>query len=249
MYIDSHCHLSLEDFENIKEYMKEVKNNHVNKIILSLCSREDLHNLFSLAILQDSIYLTIGYHPEEADYTQEKDITFLKELLKNPKVIGIGEIGLDYHYTKENKIAQQKLFEEQLKLAEQENLPVVIHSRDATNDTIEILKKYHVKGVIHCFSGSLETAKQYIKMGFFLGIGGVVTFKNSKLPDVIREVPLECLVLETDSPYLTPEPYRGHKNSPQYIPVIAQKIADIKNVSVEEVVSITSQNIKKIYHI
>ena len=154
---------------------------------------------------------------------------------------------MDYHYGKENRDEQIILFKKQLDLASELNLPVVIHSRDATKDTVDILKKYSLNGVIHCFSGSLEIAKEYIKMGFLLGIGGVVTFKNSKLPLVVREIPLESIVLETDSPYLTPTPYRGSVNSSKYIPIIAEKIAEIKEISTSEVASVTTNNALKLF--
>ena len=171
----------------------------------------------------------------------------LEEQLKHKKVVGVGEIGLDYHYGKEDRDKQIELFEKQLKIAEKNILPVVIHSRDATEDTINILKKYNVRGVMHCFSGSIETAKIYTSMGFLLGIGGVVTFKNSNLFKVVEEVGIENIVLETDSPYLTPEPFRGKKNSSKYIPYIAKRIAEILNISVEEVGKITSNNASSMF--
>lgn len=195
------------------------------------------------------MYIALGIHPESADTYQKEDLTFIEENLSNPKVIAIGEIGLDYHYTKENKTLQIKLLESQLKIAETHNLPVIIHSREATEDTINTLKKYHVKGVIHSFSGSLETAKIYIKMGYLLGINGVITFKNSKLKEVIKELPLEHLVLETDSPYLTPEPFRGKPNEPARIKEIATFISELKGISLEELARITNENIMRIFDI
>ena len=189
------------------------------------------------------VYATIGYHPDQADIITEKDIKKLENLVNSSKkVVGIGEIGLDYHYDDINKDKQKQIFEMQLKIAEKLSLPVVIHSRDATFDTIEILKKYKVKGIIHCFSGSLETANIYIGMGYKLGIGGVLTFKNSKLGEVVKEVSLNSIVLETDSPYLTPDPYRGKTNSSKYIPVIAEKLSQIKDVTINEVAKITTKN-------
>ena len=242
MYIDTHCHLSMEDYDDIDKVIEENKNALVEKIVVSGCSRESIDEVMNLKDRYDIVYVTIGYHPEYADTVSQSDIDYLKSLLGEKKVVGIGEIGLDYHYTKENKDKQIWLFEEQLKIAEEFNLPVVIHSRDATMDTINTLKKYKVKGIIHCFSGSLETANIYISMGFLLGIGGVVTFKNSKLKDVVKEVPLESIVLETDSPYLAPVPFRGKINSSKYLEYIANFIAEIKNISVEELAEITSRN-------
>ena len=247
MYIDTHCHLSMEDYDDIDKVIEENKNALVDKIVVSGCSRESIEEVMDLKDKYDMVYVTIGYHPEYADTVTESDLDYLKSLLGEKKVVGIGEIGLDYHYTKENKDKQIWLFEEQLKIAEEFNLPVVIHSRDATMDTINTLKKYKVKGIIHCFSGSLETANIYISMGFLLGIGGVVTFKNSKLKDVVKEVPLESIVLETDSPYLTPVPFRGKINSSKYLEYIANFIADIKNITLEELAEITSRNASSLF--
>ena len=247
MYIDTHCHLSREDYDDIDKVIEENKNANIDKIVVSGCSRESIEEVMDLKDNYDMVYVTIGYHPEYADTVTESDLDYLKSLLGEKKIVGIGEIGLDYHYTKDNKDKQIWLFEEQLKIAEEFNLPVVIHSRDATMDTINILKKYKVKGIIHCFSGSLETANIYISMGFLLGIGGVVTFKNSKLKDVVKEVPLESIVLETDSPYLAPVPFRGKINSSKYLEFIANFIADIKNISVEELAEITSKNASSLF--
>ena len=247
MYIDTHCHLSREDYDDIDKVIEENKNANIDKIVVSGCSRESIEEVMDLKDRYDMVYVTIGYHPEYADTVTESDLDYLKSLLGEKKVVGIGEIGLDYHYTKDNKDKQIWLFEEQLKIAEEFNLPVVIHSRDATMDTINTLKKYKVKGIIHCFSGSLETANIYISMGFLLGIGGVVTFKNSKLKDVVKEVPSESIVLETDSPYLAPVPFRGKINSSKYLEYIANFIADIKNISVDELAEITSRNASSLF--
>ena len=247
MYIDTHCHLSMEDYDDIDKVIEENKNALVDKIVVSGCSRESIEEVMDLKDKYDMVYVTIGYYPEYADTVSQSDLDYLKSLLGEKKIVGIGEIGLDYHYTKDNKDKQIWLFEEQLKIAEEFNLPVVIHSRDATMDTINTLKKYKVKGIIHCFSGSLETANIYISMGFLLGIGGVVTFKNSKLKDVVKEVPLESIVLETDSPYLTPVPFRGKINSSKYLEFIANFIADIKNISVGELAEITSRNASSLF--
>ena len=247
MYIDTHCHLSREDYDDIDKVIEENKNANIDKIVVSGCSRESIEEVMDLKDKYDMVYVTIGYYPEYADTITESDLDYLKSLLGEKKIVGIGEIGLDYHYTKENKDKQIWLFEEQLKIASAFNLPVVIHSRDATMDTINTLKKYKVKGIIHCFSGSLETANIYISMGFLLGIGGVVTFKNSKLKDVVKEVPSESIVLETDSPYLAPVPFRGKINSSKYLEYIANFIAEIKNISVEELAEITSRNASSLF--
>lgn len=242
MYIDTHCHLSKEDYDDIDLVVKEDTDALVDKIIISGCSYDSIIESIEISKKYDNVFLTLGYHPSEAKVVDDNKILFLKDCLKNPKVVGLGEIGLDYYYGKDDILEQKILFEKQLKIAEELNLKVVIHSRDATEDTINLLKKYNVTGVIHCFSGSVETAKIYVSMGFKLGIGGVVTFKNSNLFKVVEAVGLENIVLETDSPYLTPVPFRGKKNSSKYLPYVAERIAEILCISVEKVASETSKN-------
>ena len=176
MFIDTHCHLSIEDYEDIDQVILENKKAGIDKIIVSACTKESILESLEYAKKYDMVYLTIGYHPSEVNNINKDDINVLKKQLLEEKVVGVGEIGLDYHYGDDDKESQKNLFREQLSIAEELNLPVVIHSRDATKDTIDILKEYKVRGVIHCFSGSYETAKEYISMGFYLGSGGVVTF-------------------------------------------------------------------------
>lgn len=242
MYIDTHCHISKNYYDDITEVITDSKNNGLDKIIISCCEVDDIEESLNIINNYDNVYATFGYHPDQIDKVCDEDLKKLETLIKtNQKIVGIGEIGLDYHYGTD-KEKQKKLFKEQLKIAQRLNLPVVIHSRDATKDTIDILKMFNVSGVIHCFSGSLETANIYISMGYKLGIGGVLTFKNSNLYKVIENINLENIVLETDSPYLTPEPYRGKTNSSKYIPIIAKKLAEIKKVSIEEVAKITTNN-------
>lgn len=242
MFIDTHCHLSIEDYDNIDEVINENRKSNIDKIIISGCTKESIVESLDIASRYDDVFVTIGYHPSETDKTNIDDLKFLEEKLSNEKVVGIGEIGLDYHYGKENIEKQKELFIYQLDLATKYDLPVVIHSRDATQDTIDILKQYNLKGDIHCFSGSLETAKIYINMGYYLGIGGVVTFKNSNLYKVIIEIGIDNIILETDSPYLSPEPLRGTKNSSKNIPIIAKKIADTLGIDINEVSRVTSSN-------
>lgn len=248
MFIDTHCHLSSEFYSDIPEVILEDEKAGMSQIIASFCEIDTVNDVCTFVDNYNIVYATIGFHPDQASKYTDTDLLKLRELcLKYKKIVGIGEIGLDYHYGKENRDEQIILFKKQLYLASELNLPVVIHSRDATKDTVDILKNYSLNGVIHCFSGSLEIAKEYIKMGFLLGIGGVVTFKNSKLPLVVKEIPLESIVLETDSPYLTPTPYRGSVNSSKYIPIIAEKIAEIKEISTSEVASVTTNNALKLF--
>ncbi len=242
MFIDTHCHLSKKDYEDIDLVIKNNIDSGVDRIIVSACEIGDFDEAISLLEKYDSVYLTLGFHPSEVSKVSDSDLEKLKELLKLERVVGVGEIGLDYHYGKDDYLEQIDLFEKQLEIAEEAKLPVVIHSRDAVNDTINTLKKYKVFGVIHCFSGSVETADIYIKMGHKLGIGGVVTFKNSNLYKVVEHVGLSNIVLETDAPYLAPVPYRGMQNSSKYIPIIAEKVAEVLDVSLEEVAQQTTLN-------
>ena len=244
MLIDTHCHLSREDYDDIDLVIKENRENGIGKIVVSACTKEAILECLEYIEKYDDVYLTIGFHPSETESYNNDELKFLRETIKNnKKIVGVGEIGLDYHYGKDDQLKQIEMFIDQMKLAGDLNLPVVSHSRDASEDTIKILKEFpNVTGVIHCFSGSVETAKIYIKMGYKIGIGGVVTFSNSKLFEVVEAVGIENIVLETDSPYLTPVPYRGKKNSSKYIPFIAEKISEILKISVENVSLETTKN-------
>ena len=221
MFCDTHCHLFKEYYEDIDTIIKNASLNQVNRMINAGCdAKSNIEVLDSLK--HKEVYGALGIHPEDV---------------------------LDYHYGKENREEQLKLFERQLALAEKYQMPVVIHSREATEDTIELLKKYNVKGVIHSFSGSLEIATIYIKMGFLLGINGVITFKNCRLKEVIEKIDVHNIVLETDSPYLTPVPFRGEKNDPSKIKTIAEFVANLKKISKEELVKKTNENIAQIFDI
>ena len=244
MFIDTHCHISNEDYDDIDLIINENREAGIDKIIVSGCTRESIIETLDLSNKYDDFYVTIGYHPSEATITSEDDLLKLEEQIKSTnKVVGVGEIGLDYHYGKEDIDLQKDLFRKQMKIAEKYNLPVVIHSRDATEDTINILKEFpNVIGDIHCFSGSVETANIYVSMGYKIGIGGVVTFKNSNLYKVVESIGVSNILLETDAPYLTPVPYRGQQNSSKYIPLIADRIAEILNITVDEVSKITLNN-------
>ena len=250
MYIDTHCHILKEEYSNIDELITECKLKNVNKIIISGCELNNIEESIEISNKYENIYLSLGYHPSEASKITNIDIENLKnKIIQNKKVVAIGEIGLDYYWSKDNKEEQKKLFNCMLNLAEELNLPVVIHSRDAFQDTYDILKKRNLKGVIHCFSGNLENAKMYISIGYKLGIGGVLTFKNSKLQDVIKFIDLNHIITETDSPYLAPEPYRGKQNSPINIPIIVQEIAKQKNVDIKEVETKIENNVKELFQI
>jgi len=249
MFTDSHCHLYKEYYDDIEGILKIALDNKVNRYINNGCDQNTNVEIISLVNKYSNMYGTLGIHPENVDKYKKEHIKFISDNLNNSKIIGIGEIGLDYHYTKKNKQEQIELFELQLKIAEENNMPVIIHSREATLDTINILKKFNVMGVIHSFSGSLEIAREYIKMGYLIGINGVITFKNSNLKEVIKEIPLEYLVLETDSPYLTPEPFRGKQNNPSHILEIAKYLADLKDITLEELSNIMNSNLKRMFKI
>lgn len=248
MFIDTHMHIG-DDFGVEPDlYVKNASDAQVEVLIASFCEKDDIMLSTKFVEKYKNLYACIGYHPEVSNKIVEKDYEILEEMVKNnPKIVAIGEIGLDYYWNKDNKDKQREVFCKQLEIAEKLKVPVVIHSRDSINETYEILKKYKVSGVIHCFSGSLEMAKKFISLGFLLGIGGVVTFKNSKLFEVIEKLELTNIVLETDSPYLTPEPNRGKANESSNIPYIAQKIAEIKNISLEKVAKITTENAIRVF--
>lgn len=247
MFVDTHCHLYKEYYDDIEKIIQNSKNNGINICINAGCDKNTNEEV--LSIKNDSVYAVIGYHPEFANDITEEDFSLLEKKLNNSNVIGIGEIGLDYHYDGFNKEKQITVFEKQLSLAEKYNLPVVVHSRDAGYDTINILKKYKVKGVIHSFSGSLEMAKEYIKLGFYLGVNGVITFKNCKLIEVYKKIGIQNIVFETDSPYLSPVPFRGKINFPGNIKYIVQFVSESLNISIDELEKITNSNVKKIFNI
>lgn len=249
MFTDSHCHIYNEYYDDIEDILELSKKNGVSRYINNGCDSNTNIEVLKLIDNYKDMYGTLGIHPEYVDSYNLSDIKFIEDNISNKKVIAIGEIGLDYHYTKDNKEAQIKLFELQLELAEKYNCPVVIHSREATLDTINTLKKYNIKGLIHSFSGSLETAREYIKMGYLIGVNGVITFKNANLKEVIKEIPLESIVLETDSPYLTPEPFRGRQNNPSHIIDIAKFISVLKNVTLDELAKITNNNLNTLFKI
>lgn len=249
MFIDTHCHIYSEYYEDIDGIMNKIKNSGISKVINNGCDKNTNIEVLELSNKYDEMYCAIGIHPENVDNYTDADIDFIINHINDNKVIAVGEIGLDYYYTKENKTKQIELFEKQLEIAEKYNKPVVIHSRDATLDTIECLKKYKVTGVIHSFSGSYETACIYIKMGFILGINGVITFKNCNIKDVYEKIDVKNFVLETDSPYLTPVPYRGKRNDSSHINDIASFVSELKNISLDELSKETNGNVKRVFDI
>lgn len=248
-FTDSHCHISKEHYDNINELINEAKDNNIFRCITSGYDQNSNEEVIEVVNSYNEIYGTIGIHPSEAPKAKDSWFDYIVNNIINKKIIAIGEIGLDYHYDGYDKEKQLYWFNKQLKLASENNIPVVIHSRDATEDTINTLKKYKLRGVIHSFTGSYETANIYIKMGFLLGINGTITFSNSKLKDTIKKLGIENIILETDCPYLTPAPNRGKTNYPKYIKNIADFISNYNDISLEKLSNITEKNIERVFDI
>ena len=243
MIIDTHCHVIDLEYDNIDEIINRFKD---NIMIISGYDSISNRNVVDIVKKYKNVYGTLGFHPSEVDKFSEEEFNYIKNNINNSKIVGIGEIGLDYHYGSNDKEKQIKMFKLLLDLAQSENISVVIHTRDAAQDTMNILKNYKLKVDIHCFGYSLEIAKECIKRGYRLGIGGVLTFKNSKkLVEIVSNIPIENILLETDSPYLTPEPFRGKKNEPFYLSYVIDKISEIKKISIDEVKKIATKNAKE----
>ena len=249
MLIDTHCHLFNEYYDDIQGVLDRAANNGVGKVVVAADNIASCYEVIENAKKYDNYYFCLGIHPEEVNDSLEELTKIIEDNINNPKFVAIGEIGLDYYWTKDNKEKQIEIFEYQLKLAEKYNKPVIVHSREATKDTEDILAKYNVVVDIHCFSGSKETADIYIKRGYYIGVGGVFTFKNSNLKDIIKDIPLDNILLETDSPYLSPVPHRGETNEPAYIRDIGEYLASIKNTTLEDVKNKTTKNATKIFNI
>lgn len=244
---DTHLHLVNEGYDNIDRVINDAVESGVLYLILGGCSKDDNISNIDLCKNYNNLFVTVGYHPSEVNKLGDSDFLLLEKQICNNKnkILGIGEIGLDYHYGREDRELQIEVFKKQLSIAKKYELPVVIHTRDAMQETYDILKDSGVKGIIHCFSGSKEMADKFVEIGFYLGIGGVITFSNSKLGDVVKEIDLSHIVLETDSPYLSP--FRGERNEPKNIKVIAEKIAFIKSISFNDVAKITSDNTIRLF--
>lgn len=248
MFIDTHCHLYDEYYSDMDRVIQNAVKNNVKRVIVNGCDMKSNKEVLELIKKYDIVYGALGFHPTELDGISDEELKWLDDNLDNSKIVALGEIGLDYHYDETDREKQQYFFRKQLEIAKKHNLPVIVHSRDSIQDTYNILKDSSVKGVLHCYSGSLEMARKFIKIGYFLGVGGIITFKNAKnIINVINNIGLEYILLETDSPYLAPEPYRGRTNEPAYIPIIASKIAALKGVSISEVERITTGTARGIF--
>lgn len=248
--IDTHCHIFSEYYENIDEVIKKIENNGIKAIIINGCDMKSNKEILDLVKKYNIVYGAIGFHPTELDEINEYDFEFLENHINDEKIVAIGEIGLDYHYDNTDKNLQHYYFKKQLDIAKKYNKPVIVHSRDSIQDTYNILKDSNVKGSMHCYSGSLEMAREFVKLGFYLGIGGIITFKNSKkLIDVINNISEEYFLLETDSPYLTPEPYRKYKNDSSYLNIILEKICSLKSKEYDEIRDTILDNTKSLFDI
>ncbi|WP_436374392.1 TatD family hydrolase [Cytobacillus sp. BC1816] len=254
MFFDTHAHLNAEQYnEDLQEVIDRALNEGISNIVVVGFDRPTIEKAMELTEKYDFIYTSVGWHPVDAIDMTEDDLQWIEELSSHPKVVALGEMGLDYYWDKSPKDIQQEVFRKQIRLAKKVKLPIVIHNRDATADIVEILKEEgagEVGGIMHCFSGSAEIAKECVDMNFFISLGGPVTFKNAKKPKEVADViPLEKLLIETDCPYLTPHPFRGKRNEPSYVKLVAEQIAEIKGLSVEEVAQATTENAKKLFGI
>ncbi|MBN6187376.1 TatD family hydrolase [Aneurinibacillus sp. BA2021] len=255
MLFDTHAHLNDEKFdEDRDETIARARENGISYICNIGYNRETIETSLALAHQYDFIYTAIGWHPQDAKTLTEADLSWIEQLAREEeKVVAIGEIGLDYYWDTSPKDVQQDVFRKQIRLAKKLKLPIIIHDRDAHQDILHILreeKAEEVGGIMHCFSGSPEMAKECLDLNFYISLGGPVTFKNAKKPKEVAEmVPLDRLLIETDCPYLTPEPYRGKRNESGYVRYVAEKIAELKNISFEELAEITTKNAKNLFHI
>lgn len=254
MYIDTHVHLNADQYEeDIAEVISRALEAGVEKMVVVGFDRKTIVKAMELAEEHEFIYAVIGWHPVDAVDCTEKDLEWIESLAAHPKVVGIGETGLDYYWDKSPKDIQQELFRKQIRLAQKVGLPVIIHNRDATADVVRILREEEAQktgGIMHCFGGSVETAKECIAMNFMISLGGPVTFKNARTPkEVATDISLDHLLIETDAPYLAPHPYRGKRNEPAWVTLVAEEIARLKDLPVEDVAKITTENALRIFKI
>ena len=254
MIFDTHAHYDDKQFDQDREeLLASMKDNGIGTIVDVGSNMETSTWIVEAVTRYPMMYGAVGVHPSDTADLTESDMDTLKEYAGKDKILAIGEIGLDYYWDEPEREIQKKWFEAQIELAREVRLPIIIHSRDAAADTLDIMKAHHgdeLNGVIHCFSYSPEMAQIYLDMGYYLGIGGVVTFKNSKkLKEVVKMTPLERIVLETDCPYLTPEPHRGKRNDSSYLKYVVECISKLKGISAEKIIKTTCENAVKMYRI
>lgn len=254
MIFDSHTHYDDKRFDDDRDsLLSSLGENGVGRVMSACASMQDIGPILALADRYDFLYASVGVHPHEAEEMRDRDLEILKEAARHPKVKAIGEIGLDYYYDNSPRDLQRLWFAKQLELAKELDLPVIIHDRDAHGDTMDILRTHHVEqvgGVFHCYAGSVEMAKEILDWGMYIAFGGSLTFKKAVRPaEVAAYVPMNRILLETDCPYLTPEPHRGKRNDSTYLSYVAQRIAEIKGVSTEEIIKITYENASRCFRI
>jgi len=251
-FVDSHAHLDDERFNEDREEL--INSLYENGIETVLNPGADLNTSKAAVELADKysfIYAAVGCHPHDSKFMNDETMNIFRELAKNKKVIGIGEIGLDYYYDNSDRDTQRIWFREQIRLAKELDIPYIVHDRDAHEDVFKIMKEEHysgTRGILHCYSSSVEMAREFVKLGFYISLGGPVTFKKAKTPKLVaKEIPLDRLLIETDCPYLTPEPFRGKRNEPKYVKYVAEEIAAIKEVSIDVIAEKTSENFRKLF--
>ena len=250
MIIDTHMHIYDDKYVDKEKVIKNALDNGIEKMIVIGYDKESSLKALELSKKYDFIYLAVGLHPSEVQKETDTDLTWLTDILDNEKVIAIGEVGLDYYWDKTYIEEQKYFFKKQIELSKKYNLPLIIHNRDAMQDTFDIIKDEKVRGVLHCYGGSYEMAKELTKRGWYLGIGGVVTFKNAKtIKEVVEKIDLKYLLTETDSPYLAPTPHRGELNEPAYTKYVLEEIAKIKGIDVKEVEKQVEENVYDLFGI
>ncbi|MGG1443945.1 TatD family hydrolase [Brevibacillus laterosporus] len=254
MLFDTHAHLNAEQFdEDRNDVIARAQANGVSTIVNVGFNRETIPTTMELAEKYDFIYAVVGWHPQDAITMKEQDLEWLEELSKHPKVVGLGEMGLDYYWDTSPRDVQAEVFRKQIRLARKLQMPIIIHDRDAHQDIIDILREEkagEVGGIMHCFSGSYELAKMALDMNFYISFGGPLTFKNAKKPkEVAAKIPLERLLIETDCPYLTPHPFRGKRNESAYVKYVAEEMAQIHGLPYEELAKITADNARRLFNI
>ncbi|MBG9206971.1 TatD family hydrolase [Mammaliicoccus sciuri] len=252
MLIDTHVHLNADQYdEDLQEVIDRALEEGIDRMFVVGFDTNTIERTMNLIDQYDFIYGIIGWHPVDAIDCTEERLQWIEELSKHPKIIGIGEMGLDYHWDKSPKDIQKEVFRKQIALAKRVQLPIIIHNREATQDCVDILKEENaseVGGIMHSFSGSNEIADEILKMNFYISLGGPVTFKNAKQPkEVAQHVPLDRLLVETDAPYLSPHPYRGKRNEPARVKLVAEQIAELRGISYEEVCKATTENAERLF--
>ncbi|KMM35976.1 TatD family hydrolase [Guptibacillus hwajinpoensis] len=254
MLFDTHTHLNVEQFsEDQKEVIERAQAAGVSKMVVVGFDRETIIQAMALVEEYDFLYAAVGWHPVDAIDMKDEDLEWIEQLAEHPKVVAIGEMGLDYHWDKSPHDIQKDVFRRQIQLAKKVDLPIIIHNREATRDVIDVLKEENaaeVGGIMHCFAGTVEEANECLDMNFYISLGGPVTFKNAKLPkEVAKEIPIDRLLIETDCPFLAPHPNRGKRNEPSYVKLVAEQIADLKEMDYEELAERTTENAMNLFGI